>query len=67
MTVGSEIAQLLATIKGIESQLTIFALNSVNPEAQKAFHDAMLKIGEIKNEIQNRKYEVEIEEPQYKK
>lgn len=67
MTIGSNISQCLATIKGIESQLSTLALNTINPDAQKAFHEAMLTIVEIKNDLQDRKYVIEREEPQYKK
>lgn len=66
MTVAANVNQCLATIKGIEAQLSIFALNSVEDEAQKAFHEAMLVIGEIKNDLLERKNKLELEEPQYK-
>ncbi|MEK4871162.1 MULTISPECIES: DUF1657 domain-containing protein [Bacillaceae] len=42
MTVASNVKQTLASLKGIESQLSAFALNSMEEEAQKAFHDAMV-------------------------
>ncbi|MBT2637964.1 MULTISPECIES: DUF1657 domain-containing protein [unclassified Bacillus (in: firmicutes)] len=66
MTVASDINQLLSTIKGIEAQLSSMALNTNIPEASKVFHETMLVIGEIKTDLQDRKTQIEIEEPQYK-
>ena len=67
LTVASNVSQSLATIKGIEAQLSTLALNSLDSEAQKTFHDAMIKIGEIKKDLMERKNILEFEEPQYKK
>lgn len=66
MTVASNINQLLSTIKGIEAQLSAMALNTNVPEASKIFHETMLVIGEVKTDLQDRKTQIEIEEPQYK-
>ena len=66
MTVISNVKQTIATLKGIEAQLSILALNSQEEEAQKAFHDMMLLIEEVKNDLHNRQVEMELEEPQYK-
>jgi len=65
MTVASNVKQTLASLKGIESQLSAFALNSMEEEAQKAFHEAMVLVGEIKNDIQLRVYQLEREEKEY--
>lgn len=67
LTVASNVNQSLATIKGIEAQLSTLALNSLDNEAQKTFHDAMIKISEIKKDLMERKNTLEFEEPQYKK
>jgi hypothetical protein len=66
MTVASNIKQTFATIKNIESQLSSLAFNSLDEGAKKEFHEAMLTIGKIKNDLQNRVYELERAEPQYK-
>ncbi|MGP7818478.1 DUF1657 domain-containing protein [Niallia sp. 01092] len=65
MTVASNVKQTLASLKGIESQLSTFALHSREEEAQIHFHEAMVLVGEIKNEIQLRVYEIEREENEY--
>ncbi len=66
MTVASNINQLLSTIKGIEAQLSTMALNTNVPEASTIFHETMLIVGEIKTDLQDRKTQIEKEEPQYK-
>ena len=66
MTIISNVKQTIATLKGIEAQLSILALNSQEEEAQSTFHDMMLLIEEVKNDLHNRQVEMELEEPQYK-
>ncbi|UQD52097.1 hypothetical protein C0971_08785 [Bacillus methanolicus] len=66
MTIASNVNQLLATIKGIETQLSNFALNSQDENAQRIFHECMLVMQEVKNDLEIRKNEIEFEEPQYK-
>ena len=66
MTVISNVKQTIATLKGIEAQLSILALNSQEEKAQNTFHDMMLLIEEVKNDLHNRQVEMELEEPQYK-
>ena len=65
MTVGSNVKQTLASLKGIESQLSAFAINSLDEEAQSKFHEAMVMVGQIKNDIQLRVYTLEREESEY--
>jgi hypothetical protein len=66
MTVISNVKQTIATLKGIEAQLSSLALNSQEEKAQQTFHDMMLLIEEVKNDLHNRQVEMELEEPQYK-
>jgi hypothetical protein len=66
MTVASNIKQTFSTVKNIESQLSSLAINSLDDEAKKVFHEAMLTIGKIKEDLQARVFEVERAEPQYK-
>ena len=60
MTVISNVTQTLSTIKSIEAQLSILALNSQDERAQQTFHDMMLIIGEIKEDLSNRTIEMQI-------
>lgn len=66
MTISSNVKQAFATIKNIESQLSSLALNSLDEEAKKIFHETMLTVGNVKEDLQTRVYELERMEPQYK-
>jgi hypothetical protein len=66
MTIASNVKQCLATIKGIEAQLSSLALNSLDEEAQAIFHETSLTIGDVKKDLQYRVLELERDEPQYK-
>lgn len=66
MTIATNVKQCLATIKGIEAQLSSFALNSLEEEAQSIFHETSLQIADIKKDLQYRVLELERNEPQYK-
>lgn len=65
MTVASNVKQCVATLKGIEAQLSSLALNSLNDEAQAIFHETTMTIGNIKKDLQYRVLELERQEPQY--
>lgn len=67
MTIISNVKQCMSTIKGIEAQLSSLALNSQDIKAQQTFHEMMLLMSDVKNDIQTRQKELEFEEPQYKK
>lgn len=67
MTIISNVKQCMSTIKGIEAQLSSLALNSQDEKAQQTFHEMMLIMSDVKNDIQIRQKELEFEEPQYKK
>ncbi len=66
MTIISNVKQSLSTLKAIETQLSTLALHSQEEKAQQTFHEMMLVIGEVKKDLQDRKVEMELEEPQYK-
>ncbi|GLB61303.1 DUF1657 domain-containing protein [Cytobacillus sp. NCCP-133] len=66
MTIASNVNQSLAAIRSIEAQLSSLSLTSLDEEAQRLFHEAMLEIGEVKKDLEDRKKVIEFEEPQYK-
>lgn len=66
MTVAANVNQCLSTIKGIEAQLSTLALNTNVEEASRVFHETMMVIDEIKLDLEQRKNELEVKEPQYK-
>lgn len=66
MTVISSVKQSIATLKSIEAQLSELAILSQEEDAQRTFHDMMLEIEEIRQDLHERQVEIEFEEPQYK-
>ncbi|WP_409288567.1 DUF1657 domain-containing protein [Peribacillus sp. SCS-37] len=56
MTAEIDIKKTLASLKGIEAQLSIQALSSRDKSAQAAFHEAMVRVGEIKHTVQRQLY-----------
>ncbi len=66
MTIISNVKQTLATVKSIEAQLSELALHSKDPSAQTTFHDMMLIMDEVKQDLYNRTLEMQLEEPQYR-
>ncbi|MED4452286.1 DUF1657 domain-containing protein [Metabacillus fastidiosus] len=66
MTVGSDVKQCLATVKGIDASLSNLAIVSQDEEAKRVFHEMMLVMGEVKEDLQKRVGELELEEFQYK-
>ncbi len=66
MTIASNVKQTLSTVKAIKSQLSSLALNSLDKEAQRIFHESMLTMEDIQNDLQARSDELDRLEPQYK-
>ncbi|WP_101845416.1 DUF1657 domain-containing protein [Halobacillus sp. Marseille-P3879] len=66
MTVGANVKQCLATLKSIEASLSTLASNSSDEKAQRLFHEQMMVMEEIKEDIMKRVGELEREEEQYK-
>lgn len=66
MTVASNVKQCLTTVRGIESQLSTLALNSLDEEAKSIFHESAIAIETVKKDLQFRVLELERQEPQYK-
>lgn len=66
LTVAANVNQCLSTIKGIEAQLSEFALNFQDDTAKRVLHESMLLMEEIKKDLEARITELELEEPQYK-
>jgi Protein of unknown function (DUF1657) len=59
MSNAASIKQCLVNLKGIEAQLSSLALNSVDTSAQEVFHQSMLTISTIKNDLQTQVLELE--------
>lgn len=66
MTVGSDVKQCLASLKGIEAGLSGLALRTQDASSAELLHHAMLRVGEVKKELEQRAGELERQELQYK-
>ncbi|MEK5443627.1 DUF1657 domain-containing protein [Fredinandcohnia sp. FSL W7-1320] len=66
MTVGSQVKQCLSSIKSIEASLSSLALRTQDTLAKQTFHETMMIMDEIKNDLKHRVSEIEREEYQYK-
>lgn len=66
MTVGSKVKQTLAGLKGIESTLKIYSVQSRNEEERCVYKEQLHVIEKVINDVEDRIKVLEFEEPQYK-
>lgn len=66
MTVASNIKQTLASLKGIESTLRIYSVQSRNEEERKVYRQELQTVESVIKDIEDRLKTLEFEEPQYK-
>ncbi|OIK14876.1 DUF1657 domain-containing protein [Peribacillus sp. B-H-3] len=66
MTTASAVKQCLASLKGIESELSGLAIRTEDEESQRKLHQAMITVHEIVLDMERRAGEMEQEEPTYK-
>ncbi len=66
MTVGSNVKQTLASLKGIESTLRIYSIQSSKEEEKIVYKEELQTIKSVIKDIEDRMKILEFEEPQYK-
>lgn len=66
MTVGAKVKQTLATLKGVESTLRVYSLQSRNEDEKEVYRSALNTTKEVIKDLENRLKVLEYEEPQYK-
>lgn len=66
MTVGLKLKQTLANLKGIESTLRFYSLQSINEEEKMVYKKALTDTESVVSDIEYRLRTLEFEEPQYK-
>jgi len=66
MTVASKVKQTLATLKGVESTLRIYSLQSRNDDEKNTFRSALQITESVTKDIEDRLKTLELQEPQYK-
>jgi hypothetical protein len=66
MTIGSDVKQCLASLKGVEASLSSLALRTQENESKQTLHETMMVVYDIVNDLKKRVGELESEEFQYK-
>lgn len=66
MTVASNVKQTLASLKGIESTLKVYSVQSRNNEEKTVYKEELQIVESVIRDIENRLKTLEFEEPQYK-
>ncbi len=66
MTVGSQVKQTQASLKGVKATLDLYALQSANEEEKQLYERNSKKVASVLNFLEQRVAQLEFEEPQYK-
>jgi hypothetical protein len=66
MTVASQVKQTLASLKGTQSTLRIYSIQSKDEETKSIYKQALEVTGGIINDLEDRVQTLELQEPQYK-
>jgi len=66
VTVASNVKQTLASLKGIESTLKVYSVQSRNNEEKTVYKEDLQIVESVIRDIENRLKTLEFEEPQYK-
>ncbi|AOY76211.1 DUF1657 domain-containing protein [Clostridium formicaceticum] len=66
MTVGSQVKQTLATLKGTQGTLRTYSLQCHHEEEKKVYEEALKTSNEIIKDLENRLKTLEFEESQFK-
>ncbi|RMC92018.1 DUF1657 domain-containing protein [Clostridium autoethanogenum] len=66
MTVGSQVKQTLAVLKGAESTLRVYSLQEQDKKVKNVYKEALNAVDGITKNLNDRLKYLEYEEPQYK-
>ncbi len=66
MTVASQLKKTLASLKGNQGTLELYALQTRNEETKAVYTETIKDLGIIINDLERREQILEFEEPQYK-
>lgn len=66
MTVGAQVKQTIASLKGAQATLEAFSSIEENDVAKAIYSSSAKRVEEIKNSLESRVRQLEFEEPQYK-
>jgi hypothetical protein len=65
MTVGSDVANAIATAKALEAQMMLFNGATDNQKAKQMYQDISLIMSDIVKALETRYQQIQGEEPQY--
>ncbi len=66
MTVGSQLKQTVAVLKGCKEILNIYAAQTRNEESEAVFAAAAVELNQVIKDLEGRVAVLEYNEPQYK-
>lgn len=66
MTIASNVKKSLASLKGVEADLSSLALRTEDTESKRSLHETMMIVHEVVTDLKKRVGEIEREELQYK-
>jgi len=66
MTVASQVKQTIATLKGSQGTLRLYASQTRNEETKLVYKEALATTETIINDLERRMQTLEYQEPQYK-
>jgi hypothetical protein len=66
LTVGSQVKQTLAVLKGAESTLRVYSLQEQDKKVKNVYKEALDAVDGITKNLNDRLKYLEYEEPQYK-
>ena len=66
MTVGTQVKEAIAGLRGVQASFEQFALQTENQQAKQLYTDAAQQTETILQNVQQRMQDIEAEEPQYK-
>lgn len=66
MTVGTQLKQTLAALKGAESTLSKYSAHHPDPQVKHDFKQAQDELGKMIADLEKRVGQIEFEEPQFK-
>jgi hypothetical protein len=59
MTIGSDVKQCLASLKGIEASLSSLAIRTQENESKQTLHETMMVVNELVTDLNKRVGELE--------
>ncbi len=57
MTVGSDVKQCFASLKGVEASLSSLALRTLDDESKRTLHEAMMVVHEVTKDLKKSGFE----------